>query len=94
MNLKHWQGYGHVQATAERKTANELTIRVKGLHEYGLDCNDGYTAKRWLFDRFMPKFKDIKYWVMDCLCYEERFDEAVYTFRPKFGMTFQEALKS
>ena len=46
MKIKHWQGYGCVNATkVKMKTKNglrNLIIRVSGNHEYGLSRNDKY----------------------------------------------------
>lgn len=62
MRLKHWQGYGIVNATKIsdiKKTDDvygqsfgELRIRVKGNHEWGLETDDDYTIYHWLVKRF------------------------------------------
>lgn len=89
MKLKHWQGYGSVKAEKIEKTPNSIVIEVTGAHEYGLVRNDLYDAKKWLLDRFMPSVKGVDYWQFEMFVYEERWDKAVYTFRPRFGRTWR-----
>ncbi len=68
MRLKHWQGYGTVDA---RKTAlrnnddgtRTLQVTVKGMHEYGLVRDDAYDVHRWLVKRFVkdcPDYRNIR----------------------------------
>ena len=54
--IKHWQGYGTVDAKVLKKDKNTLVIRVSGSHEYGLDCDkyDTYRVYDWLVKRFCP----------------------------------------
>lgn len=53
MKLKHWQGYGCVNATKEKCDRSEyLHIKVTGEHEYGLERDDFYDLHRWLVKRF------------------------------------------
>lgn len=54
--IKHWQGYGTVDAKVLKKDKNTLVIRVSGSHEYGLDCDkyDTYRVYNWLVKRFCP----------------------------------------
>lgn len=59
MRIKHWQGYGCVNAKVTRQSFNtwsnlrEITIEVKGNHEYGLDrSDDKYDVFNWLLKRF------------------------------------------
>lgn len=65
MKIKHWQGYGSVQAKKVSKTTKgdkvTLVIEVKGNHEWGLVVFDNYDAKGWLFDRFEKNFKGDEY---------------------------------
>ena len=57
--IKHWQGYGSVDAKVIEKTDDMLVIRVSGMHEYGLDCDkyDTYRVYEWLVQRFDPTKK-------------------------------------
>ena len=54
--IKHWQGYGSVDAKLLKKTPDEMVIQVSGMHEYGLDCDkyDTYRVYEWLVKRFDP----------------------------------------
>lgn len=90
MKLKHWQGYGSVNAVKVEDKPTEVTILVTGLHEYGLVLEDVYDAKKWLLDRLCPKYKDIPYWKVTLFVYEENYKRALYTFRPKDGLTWKE----
>lgn len=54
--IKHWQGYGAVDAKVISKKPDELVIQVSGNHEYGLDCGEYDTDRvyEWLVKRFDP----------------------------------------
>ena len=59
MKIKHWQGYGSVNAKVIKRTASTsegvktITIEVVGNHEYGLDrSDDEYDIYNWLLKRF------------------------------------------
>lgn len=54
--IKHWQGYGSVDAKVISKKSDELVIQVSGNHEYGLDCGEYDTDRvyEWLVKRFDP----------------------------------------
>lgn len=56
MKLKHWQGYGTVNAKKVfLKTNGEtkhMLIRVTGDHEYGIRRDDKYDVFNWLVKRF------------------------------------------
>jgi len=90
MKIKHFQGYGSVQAKKVSKTIvgdkTKLVIEVKGNHEYGLVRNDIYDVKRWLFDKFEKNFNgnyyDIKMSINDDYVKEGNLDVdvATYTF--------------
>lgn len=60
MKIKHFAGYGSVQAKKVSKTTvgdkTKLVVEVKGNHEWGLVRNDIYDVKRWLFDKFEKNF--------------------------------------
>ena len=68
MKIKHWQGYGSVNAKVTKKSLNFLknektiTIKVWGNHEWGLDrSEDYYDVHRWLLSRFdkQASYRDI-----------------------------------
>lgn len=57
--IKHFAGYGCVQAGVITKKFNTLTglntivVRVQGNHEYGLERTDKYDVFNWLLKRFV-----------------------------------------
>ena len=55
MKIKHWQGYGVVNATKVQDKDNILIVDVKGNHECGLERNDKYDVFNWLVKRFTKK---------------------------------------
>lgn len=64
MKIKHWQGYGSVEAkklslTVKNKIA-ELRIKVSGNHEYGIELTDEYDIANWLVKRFDKSFTDYR----------------------------------
>lgn len=73
MRLKHWQGYGCVNAKRIEYTINQdrtktIKIEVTGSHEYGLVQNDRYDVHRWLMTRFAkdcPDYRAITDMVID-----------------------------
>ena len=65
MKIKHWQGYGSVNAKVVKRTASTkegiktITIEVVGNHEYGLDRHhDKYDVYNWLLKRFDKNVED------------------------------------
>lgn len=54
MKLKHWQGYGSINARKISETVNgniaTLKIELKGNHEYGLSRDDKYDIFNWLLN--------------------------------------------
>ena len=56
MRIKHWQGYGTVNAVKSKmqRTQNGrvLTVTVSGNHEWGLVRNDKSDIFNWLVKRF------------------------------------------
>lgn len=90
MKIKHWQGYGTVDAKKVSKTTAKgyttLVIRVTGDHEWGLVCKDIYHLKRWLIDRFdksAPEDDHTYLWRFDCKFVEidgKQVESCVYTF--------------
>jgi len=66
MRLKHWQGYGTINATVSGRELNTasnteiIKIKVWGNHEYGLDrSEDKYDIFRWLLKRLVKAYKNI-----------------------------------
>jgi hypothetical protein len=61
MKIKHWQGYGLVDATKVEKRTRDgktfITIKVKGNHEWGIHRDDTYDVARWLLSKFSKEFK-------------------------------------
>jgi hypothetical protein len=52
MKIKHWQGYGSVNAVKIKDKKHTLHVKVSGNHEYGLERNDMYDLYNWLIKRF------------------------------------------
>ncbi len=88
MKIKHFQGYGSVQAKKVSKTTKngktKLVVEVKGNHEWGLVRDDIYDVKRWLFDKFEKNFKgnyyDIEMSIKDDYVKEGNIDVEVATY--------------
>ena len=90
MKLKHWQGYGTIDAKKvskiEKNNETILTVSVKGLHECGLVRNDKYDACNWLLKRFDKNVTDYRcIRKMECIerpSYETGadVDECLYVF--------------
>lgn len=82
MKIKHWQGYGSVEAKVIKKTAlylaNQLfvsrtiEIRVTGNHEYGLMNYDKYDIAQWLGRKSLGNF------TMDEIVHIEIIDAGEY----------------
>ena len=74
MKIKHWQGYGSVDATKIGRTREPLgrvvlRVKVSGNHEWGLIREDIYDLVNWLVRRFDKSFKgseyDVQYRILD-----------------------------
>ena len=65
MKIKHFAGYGSVQAKKLSKTTNngktKLVVEVKGNHERGLVREDIYDVRRWIFNKFEKNFNGNDY---------------------------------
>jgi hypothetical protein len=68
MKIKHWQGYGCLQANVVEKrldvkeATETLKIEVYGNHEYGIDRSEyWYDVYTWLVQRVSKKHKHIDY---------------------------------
>ena len=64
MRIKHWQGYGTLNAVRTNTTTNGdnkiMTIMVSGNHEYGLACTDKYNIFNWLLRKFDKTASDYR----------------------------------
>lgn len=61
MKIKHWQGYGTVNAERIPDKGCDLHVRVSGNHEWGVERRDDYDAYNWLYKRFKrnaPEYHD------------------------------------
>ena len=70
MKIKHFAGYGSVEATRIKNASCTLHIRVHGDHEYGLRRDDDYDLFNWLVRRFDKSIKSYEDW--------HRMDPKVY----------------
>lgn len=62
MKIKHWQGYGTVEAKKMPANGATLHIRVSGNHEWGLRRDDEYDLFNWLIKRFDKSIPDYATW--------------------------------
>lgn len=58
MRIKHWQGYGTVNAVKVKDKSCTLHVQVTGNHECGLKRNDQYDLFNWLVKRFDKTIPD------------------------------------
>lgn len=61
MKIKHWQGYGIVNAVKVKDKNCTLHVRVSGQHEWGIRRDDMYDLFGWLVQRFDKSLKDKTY---------------------------------
>ena len=93
MKIKHFAGYGSVEAKKVSKTTfkdeygekkTKLVVSVKGNHEWGLVRDDIYDVKHWLFDRFEKNFSgdefEISMTIKDDYINENGIDVEVATY--------------
>jgi GH18 family chitinase len=88
MKIKHFAGYGSVQAKKVSKTTidnrTKLVVEVKGNHEWGLVRDDIYDVRRWLFNKFEKNFKGEDYEISMSIEYdyvkENNIDVEVATY--------------
>lgn len=62
MKIKHWVGYGTVNAQKVKDKSCTLHVRVTGNHEWGLVRNDAYNLYHWLVKRFDKSAPDYLEW--------------------------------
>lgn len=81
MKIKHWQGYGSVEAKKiSFKTENgiaKMHIKVKGNHEWGIHRDDPYDIANWLIKKLDKTFKD--YRTITSLHLEDGFENGIET---------------
>lgn len=63
MRIKHWAGYGCVNARKVKDPCVTLHIKVEGDHEQGLVRDDDYALYNWLIRRFDKDVQDYPYWI-------------------------------
>lgn len=61
MKIKHYAGYGTVNATKIKSDENELVIKVEGNHEQGIYRDDIYDIFNWLVKKFDKKTKNMTF---------------------------------
>lgn len=59
MKIKHWQGYGTVEAKRMRGKDFDLIVTVSGNHEWGLRRDDMYDLFNWLVKKFDKSVADM-----------------------------------
>lgn len=62
MKIKHWQGYGTVNARKVKDKNVTLHISVTGNHEWGIRRDDDYDLFNWLVKRFDKTQTDYVEW--------------------------------
>ena len=62
MKIKHWAGYGCVDAKRIKNASCTLHVRVHGDHECGLRRDDDYDLFNWLVRRFDKSVTDYVEW--------------------------------
>ena len=62
MRIKHWQGYGCVNARKVKDGSCTLHIRVEGNHEWGIVRDDYFDLYHWLVVRFDKDVQDYPTW--------------------------------
>lgn len=63
MKIKHWQGYGTVDAKKVKDSGCTLHVRVSGNHECGIRRDDLYDLCNWLVKRFDKSVTDTTAWL-------------------------------
>lgn len=78
MRIKHWAGYGCVDAKRIKNASCTLHVRVHGDHECGLRRDDDYDLFNWLVRRFDKNVTTYAEWRMlnPKICIIEWTDEA------------------
>lgn len=60
MRIKHWAGYGTIEAKKlgyleYNEHGRYITIYTRGMHERGLVRDDGYDLEQWLLKKHFAK---------------------------------------
>ena len=63
MRIKHWQGYGNVEAKRIQDKNCTLHVRVTGNHEWGIRRDDIYDLFNWLVLKFDKTIPDVTTWM-------------------------------
>lgn len=78
MKIKHFAGYGCVNAKKVSKTIKDgivtMTIEVSGNHEWGLRRDDTYDCYNWLLEKFDKKVLGYKH-IIDMQVIGSTYDE-------------------
>lgn len=61
MKIKHWQGYGTIEAKRIPDKSCDLCVVLSGNHEWGLRRDDMYDLFNWLVKRFDRSMKDVEW---------------------------------
>lgn len=61
MRIKHWQGYGTINAFRIKDKRTSLHVQVRGNHEYGIECPT-HLVFDWLVRKFDKKFESQREW--------------------------------
>lgn len=92
MKIKHWQGYGSVNAKVVEKTKSSIVIEVTGDHEWGLVRNDAYDIKTWLLAKVAKDWVGVPSYLLSFVVYAEGYRKATYCVGLKWGLSLKEAL--
>lgn len=84
MKIKHWAGYGCVNARKINDGSCKLHVRVEGNHECGLERGawDTFTLYNWLVKRFDKSVPDELSWSRSHPLIDIRSD---FRMDPKLG---------
>lgn len=80
MKIKHYAGYGSVNAKVMEKSTNRYVIDVQGMHECGLVPYCESDSVEWLLKKHFAKNESFGYreWLVSID--HISFDHVVYTF--------------
>ena len=92
MIIKHWQGYGRLNAKVVEKSKHHVVIEVSGSHECGVTTTDPYFIKTWLMAKVAKNWMGVPNYMLDFFVYSESYEKAIYTIRTRYGMSLNQAL--
>lgn len=91
MRIKHFQGYGSVNAKKISRTVTngvvKLHIQVTGNHECGIHRDDKYDVANWLIRKFDKQFTDYRL-IID-LSLKDGYDETTNTETCDYFITYK-----